>query len=340
MKESLIKVGVVGLGYWGPNLVRNFGNIENCHLVAICDSEPKKLMPFQKEHIRLDLLQDFGDLLKKVDAVAIATPLPSHYELAKRALQEGKHVLVEKPFTKTIEQADELVKLARQSDLRLAVDFTFVHSPAVRLIKKMVETNEIGKMLYHESNRFSYGLQMNEATDVLSDLAVHDIAITNYLYNDPPTEVVSEGTKLPGRDGHVLAHVSLFYPNNFHAHFDVGWILPVKVRLSYLVGDMKMLIYDDQDSVEKIRVFDWDPRSQLDEARKYRARWDSRVGAMYSPNVPIEEALRLVCTDFINAIIDKRKPLTGGEEGLNVVKVLSAATESLNSGGRRIQICP
>jgi predicted dehydrogenase len=323
----MIGVGIVGCGYWGPNLARNFGALEACELRALCDVDAERVARVARHHPSARVHHDFGELLRDpgVDAVAICTPVHTHFPLASEALQAGKHVLVEKPLTHSVETAELLVELARRQGRVLQVDHTFVYSPAVQKLRRYVESGELGDLLYIDSVRINLGLFQPDV-NVLWDLATHDLSIIGYLVERPPLWVSAIGAVHFGTL-ESQAYVTLMLEGSLLVHLHVNWLAPVKLRSTVIGGTRRMIVYDDLEPSEKIRVY---PGSRA------RALVDYRLGDVLVPHIEKGEPLEAVCRGFVGAIQGSAPPLTDGWAGLGVVRILEAAQQSMRKGGERI----
>lgn len=337
-KESALRIGIVGLGYWGPNLLRNLAEVDNGDLVAACDVDERRFGRLEKRYRGVLFTTSLSELLSMVDALVVATPVETHFPIAKKALAEGKHVLLEKPMTAKLEEAIELVNLSEQKRVTLMVDHVFVYHPAVRTIKEILDRGELGKLSYFDSLRQNWGARQVDV-NAIWDLAIHDVAILSYLFARRPESVIAVGNRAGRRRDEDRASLHLFYPEtDFVADISVSNISPVKVRTIKIGGEKRLLVYDDVQVGERIKIYEHVVDEELDEKGRFAVRWNYRVGPMYSPNVPIEEALLNVCRHFVTCILENRRPLTGGEQGLEVVGILQKACESLKSGGERIRI--
>ncbi|MFN8558309.1 MAG: Gfo/Idh/MocA family oxidoreductase [Dehalococcoidia bacterium] len=328
-------VAVVGCGYWGPNLIRNFFDTPGCRVASVCDMSAPRLEAVRKRHPSVQVTTRFDEVLADptVDAVAIATPVHTHADLAKRALLAGKHVLVEKPMTTTSAEAEQLVEIADRRGLVLMVDHTFVYTGAIRRIKQMVDSGEIGRLYYYDSVRVNLGLVQHDVS-VIWDLAAHDFSIMDYVLGARPRAVSAVGaTHLPGGLADV-AYLTVHFDGNLIAHFHVNWLSPVKVRQVLIGGDRRMVLYDDIQATEKIKVYDrgvhWN--DDPNEARR-EALVAYRSGDMYAPVLDQTEALRTECAHFVDSILTGATPATDGVAGLRVVKLLEAAERSLARQG-------
>ena len=335
--SDVLRVGVVGYGYWGPNVVRNFQNQEHSRVSMVCDRRPEALEKAARAHPEIDIVDDLTSVIRSphIDVVAVVTPVWTHFELAKAALNNGKHVFVEKPFTLNSSQAEELIEIANRKHLKIMVDHTFLFTGAVRKIKQLVDTRELGDLYYYDTMRVNLGLFQHDV-NVVWDLAPHDLAIMDYLLATPAEAVVATGQK------HVngvedMAFITVFYPGKLIAHVNVNWLSPVKVRSTLLGGDKKMLIWNDLESDEKIRVYDRGVNLTTREG-VYDLLVSYRSGDMWAPHVETVEALSLEIAHFNRCILDDRVPINDGEAGLRVVKILEAANTSLANRGTEVRV--
>jgi len=331
-------VAVVGCGYWGPNVVRNFSTIGRSELRFVCDRDPARLEPLRALYPTVRTTTDFAEVLASpdVDAVAICTPVHTHASLAERSLDAGKHTLVEKPLTHSVETAKRLVQKSEELGLVLQVDHTFVYSPAIRAIRDMLDAGELGDLLYLDSVRINLGLIQSDVS-VVWDLAAHDVSIINHLVDIEPVSVAAVGSSHYGNFEN-LAYVTLTYPNSLIAHIHVNWLAPVKLRSTIVGGTKKMIVYDDLSPSDKIRVYDRGVSVNGGAPDRQQALVDYRLGSMTAPYVKKAEPLRSVCEDFIDAIENRRTPLSDGRAGLNVVRVLAAAEDSLRKKGQPVSL--
>ncbi len=334
----MISVAIVGHGYWGKNLARNFFNTADCKLHSIVDSEFNKLNILQKVYPSVQLTSQYHDVLNNhaIDAVVIATPVFSHYELAKLALEAGKHVMVEKPMTSTVKEAEELIALAQQKKRILMPDHTFLYTGAVRKMKHLIQSQEIGTINYYDSTRINLGLFQPDV-NVVWDLAPHDISILYHLIAERPTSVSANGISHLNNGIENVAFVTLHFQSNMIAHFSCSWSSPVKIRQILVGGDKKMIVYDDNQVTEKIKVYDTGYSAKTDE-EKQRILIDYRVGDIYVPKLETKEALAGIAADFINAIQTGAEPVSNWKSGLDVVKVLEAAQKSIKENGKEVRI--
>ncbi len=335
----MIKIGVIGYGYWGPNLVRNFAETPEISVTNVADLDIKKLEIVQKRYPGIKTTRRFQDLLenKDIDAIAVATPVSTHFELGMAALKAGKHLWLEKPMAETSEQARKLVEEAEKRKLILIVDHTFIYTGAVRRMGDMVKTGEIGEILYYDSTRINLGLFQRDV-NVISDLAVHDFTILDYLLGEQPIAVSAVGTNhFPGTPEN-LAYLTLFYDSGMIAHINVSWLAPVKVRQILIGGSKKMIIYDDVEPSEKIKVYDKGISFTDKPELIHEMRVGYRTGDMWAPKLDFTEALRIEGEHFVDCIKNNKQPLTSGSLGLRVVKLIEAATRSMNERGRCVEL--
>ena len=336
----MVNIAVIGAGYWGPNLVRNFTTTQGAKLLAVCDLNAARLAKVCSGYPAVEQHTDYAALLARADlhAVAIATPVSSHYPLAKQALEAGKHVLVEKPMTATVAQAEELVALAKARGLVLMVDHTFAYTPAVRRIRDMVRSGELGEALYYDSVRINLGLFQHDV-NVLWDLAVHDLAIMDFALGQMPTAVSATGMAHFDGQHEDVAYMTCYFESKLIAHLHLNWLSPLKIRRTIIGGAKKMLVYDDLEPSEKIKVYDRGASViEMPSEQLHRVQVDYRMGDMNAPHLPPSEALSLEARHFIDCITTGATPETDGEAGLRVVRILEAANESLRQRGVPVAI--
>ena len=335
----MIRIGVIGYGYWGPNLVRNFAELGRAELAAVADLDPKKLELVSKRFPAVKITTDFQELLRDptIDAIAIATPVNTHFELGMAALKAGKHLWLEKPMTETSLQARQLVEAADKRKLVLHVDHTFIYTGAVKKMKELVSSGELGKVLYYDSTRVNLGLFQRDVS-VISDLAVHDFSILDYLLGEQPNAVSAGGINhFPGTPEN-LAYITMFYDSGAIAHVNCSWLAPVKVRTVLVGGTKKMFVYDDLQPSEKLKIYDKGVSFTDDPAKIYQMRVGYRTGDMWAPKLDEGEALRAAAIDFIDAIEAKKQTLTDGRLGLRVIEIIEAATSSMKARGETIHL--
>jgi predicted dehydrogenase len=333
----MINIGVIGYGYWGPNLVRNFAEAPGSQVVSVSDLSSERLALAKRRFPAIETTTDYRDLLAdaNVDAIAVATPVSSHFELAMSALQAGKHVLVEKPLVATSEQAARLVDEADRRNRVLMVDHTFVYTGAVRKMRQLVTENGLGELYYYDSVRVNLGLFQHDV-NVIWDLAVHDLSIMDYILPQKPCAVSATGMQhVPGQPENI-AYLTLFFDSELIAHIHVNWLAPVKVRRTLVGGGQKMIVYDDLEPSEKIKVYDKGITVNGNSEKRYKMLIDYRAGDMWAPRLDITEALLTEAMHFTDCINNGETPLTDGEAGMRVVQVLEAATQSVVERGQPI----
>ena len=338
----MINVGVIGYGYWGPNMVRNFMEAEGSVVKAVSDMRPDRLKLAKTRYPTIKTMAETGGIFTdpKIDAVIVATPVRTHFDLAMQALKSGKHVLVEKPLTETFEQGERLLEEAQKRSLLVMVDHTFVYSGAVRKIKELIDSNILGDIYYYDSVRVNLGLFQHDV-NVIWDLAVHDLSILEYIYPGKPVAVSATGMSHVLGSPEDVAYLTLFYDNQMISHIHVNWLSPVKVRRTLVGGSQKMVVFDDLDPSEKIKIYDKGisvNRTPEGIDQVYKLLIDYRSGDMWAPRVDQGEALRLEAKHFIECIKDGVKPVTGVEVGVRVVRILEAASESMRNRGQPIQL--
>jgi predicted dehydrogenase len=341
--SETIGVGVIGYGYWGPNLVRNFAETPGSRVVAVSDLNGQRLAEVGARYPSVKTTTDFRELLAhtEIDAVVIATPVRTHFDLAMQALRAGKHVLVEKPMAESSEQARLMIETAERLQRVLMVDHTFIYTGAVRKIKELVAAERLGQLYYYDSVRVNLGLVQHDV-DVLWDLAVHDLSIMDHVLAQEPYAVAATGAAhIPGKPVNT-AYLTCFFPDNLLAHFHVNWLAPVKIRRTLIGGDRQMIVYDDLDPSEKIKVYDKgitvNGNGNSDQAHQLLIGY--RTGDMWAPQLPLTEGLRVEATHFLDCIRNNQKPLSDGLAGLRVLRILEAASDSLKHGGRPVELTP
>lgn len=333
----MINIGIIGYGYWGPNIVRNFNSLEDFRVLSVCDGSPAAIKRASKAYPQITVTRDADDILTspEIDAVAVITPVSTHYELAKKALKNGKHVFVEKPFTASVAQAEELIELAEKMKLTIMVDHTFIFTGAVKKIKQLIDEKALGELYYFDSVRINLGLFQHDV-NVIWDLATHDFAVMDYLLAEKPFAVAATG-KAHVNEFEDTAYVTVHMNNNLIAHFNVNWLSPVKVRTTLIGGEKKMLAWNDLEADEKIKIYDRGVEVRSMEA-KYKRLVEYRTGDMYSPRVEQIEALRVETAYFARCIMANETPINDGQAGLRVVKMLEACDLSIRKNGRAVTI--
>jgi len=335
----MIGIGVIGYGYWGPNLVRNFAECQGAAVRMVCDLRPAQLEKVQRRYPGVRVTTNPADVWNdpEVDAVVVATPVDKHFELAMASLRAGKHVLVEKPITSTSEQASRLIDEAAARRLVLMVDHTFVYTGAVRKMRELLETGELGDIYYYDSTRVNLGLFQHDV-NVLWDLAVHDLSIMDFVLGQQPIAVSATGfAHVQGRPENI-AYMTMFFANSLIAHVNVNWLSPVKVRRTLLGGSRRMVVFDDLEASEKIKVYDRGISLNPSPENVYQMLIGYRAGDMWAPQIAVSEALTVEASHFVACIRDGAQPITGGEAGLHVVRRLEAATESMAKQGQLVTI--
>ena len=331
----MIRVGVIGYGYWGPNIVRNLQAIEGCQLQVVCDKSPESLQRARKAYPSLRFTADASEVLNAadIDMVAVITPVWTHYELAKSALLNGKHVFVEKPFTSNSQQAEELIELAERKHLKIMVDHTFLFTSAVQKIRQLVDDGTLGDLYYYDSLRVNLGLFQHDV-NVIWDLAPHDLSIMDYLIQERPEAVIATGEKHLNSHEDV-AFITVYFPRNVIAHVNVNWLSPVKIRTTLIGGEKKMLVWNDLEADEKIKIYDKgvsiNSRTGL-----HQLLVSYRSGDMCSPQLPQKEALKVELAYFQDCILNNKTPLNDGVAGLRIVQMLEAADKSVKRRGEAV----
>jgi predicted dehydrogenase len=335
--KKALSVGVIGYGYWGPNIVRNFHTQDDSQVSMVCDPRPEALSKAVKAYPDMAVTTDVQQILRSpnIDIVAVVTPVWTHFELAKAALENGKHVFVEKPFTATAAQAEELIEIAERKNLQIMVDHTFLFTGAVRKIKQLIDAGELGDLYYYDTTRVNLGLFQHDV-NVIWDLAPHDLSIMDYLLPERAEGMVATGQRhINGVED--IAFLTLYFSSKLIAHVNVNWLSPVKVRTTMVGGDKKMLMWNDLENDEKIKVYDRGVNINSREG-VYDLLVSYRSGDMWAPQVEATEALKLELGYFNECILKQEKPINDGHAGLRIVKMLQAADESLRNRGSQVRI--
>jgi len=336
-KNNIIKFGVIGYGYWGPNIVRNLDQLDGSKVVAVSDKSERSLKRAAKAFPHVSVLENANEVISSpdIDAVAVVTPVWTHYELTKKALENGKHVFVEKPFTSNSAQAEELINLAARKNLRLMVDHTFLFTGAVKKIAQLVDEGALGKIYYYDSTRVNLGLFQHDV-NVVWDLAPHDLSIIDYLIKEAPEAISATGqTHLNGHED--VAFITLYFPDKIIAHINVNWLSPVKVRTTLIGGEKRMLVWNDLEADEKLKIYDKGVDVKNQEGL-YNLLVSYRSGDMWSPQVNRVEALTDELTYFNDCVLHSKTPHNDGAAGLRVVKMLEASTESIRNRGSLVYL--
>ena len=337
LSDSTVKFGVIGYGYWGPNVVRNLDQLDGVTVVAVCDKSSAARKRLNKSHPQLNVTSEPAELMSSnnIDVIAVVTPVWTHYELAKTALEHGKHIFVEKPFTSNVAQAEELIELAARKNLKIMVDHTFLFTGAVRKIKQLLDEGALGRLLYYDSTRVNLGLFQHDV-NVIWDLAPHDLSIMNHLIQEEPEAIVATGqTHLNGHED--VAFMTVYFPNKIIAHLNVNWLSPVKVRTTLIGGEKKMLMWNDLEADEKIKLYDKGVNITSQEG-VYNLLVNYRSGDMWAPKIEQGEALHRELTYFVDCIRSDKTPINDGHAGLRVVRMLEAANESLRHRGTLVRL--
>jgi predicted dehydrogenase len=339
LRSSTVGVAVIGYGYWGPNLVRNFANTDGARVISVSDLDPEKLALVRRRHSDVAVTTDFRDLLNdtRIDAIAIATPVHTHYELALAALRAGKHVLIEKPFARTSEEAQHLIEEAAHRNLVLLVDHTFLYTPAVQKIRELIAGGILGDIYYYNGTRSSLGLFQNDI-NVIWDLAVHDISIIQYIFDEDPVAVSATAANHVPDSPENMAHITLFFRSSCFAQIGVNWLSPVKVRQTFIGGSRKMIVYDDLEPTEKVKVYDKGITVNGSADRAHQLRIGYRAGDMWAPHLSATEALRTETEHFIDCVRRGTRPISSGLTGLHVVEILEATSRSIAARGNPFAI--
>lgn len=334
----MIKIGLIGYGYWGPNLLRNFSSLKQATIKTVSDTREERLDAAKSLYSSLVTKNNPEDIFndKEIQGVVIATPVFGHFDLAKKALNAGKHVLLEKPMTASVAEATELIRLAQKHNKILMVDHTFLYTEAVKKIKDLVSSGDVGKINYYDSTRINLGLFQPDV-NVVWDLAPHDISILYHLIDERPVSVSATGISHLKNGMENIAYVTLNFQSNILAHFSCSWSSPVKIRKILVGAEKKMILFDDLETSEKVKIYDTGYSAKNDE-EKQRILVDYRVGDIYVPKIEAKEALAGMANDFINSIINNTEPLSNWKSGLDVVKVLEAAQISVKQNGKEVII--
>lgn len=334
----MLRIGVIGYGYWGPNIVRNFHQADGAEVVAVCDLSSDLLRRAHKAYPHLRLSQDIQDIITApdIDVVAVITPVSTHYELAKAALLNGKHVFIEKPFTASAAQGEELIEIAEKRGLTIMVDHTFLFTGAVRKIHELIRNGSLGKPLYYDSTRVNLGLFQNDV-NVIWDLGPHDFSIMDYLVDEKPVAISALGKAHFGSSYEDMAFVTVCFDNDMIAHFNFNWLSPVKIRRTLIGCQHKMLVWNDLIMDEKIRLYDKGVDVQSQEGM-FQLLVQYRTGDMSAPRVDNTEALALETQYFVDCVTRQHTPINDGHAGLRIVRMLEATSESIRQNGRMISL--
>jgi predicted dehydrogenase len=335
----VLKVGVIGYGYWGPNLARALFEVGTARIASISDRRPEALARAAVRHPDAQLTEDYRDILgdPTIDAVAIATPVHSHFELALAALRAGKHVWLEKPMCQTSIEARRLIDEAEKQKLVLLIDHTFIYTPAVRKIRELIAAEELGDLYYYDSIRVNLGLFQHDV-NVVWDLAVHDFSILEHLVKERPVAVSANGASHMRGTPESMAYITLFFDSGMIAHLNVNWLAPVKVRQTLIGGSRKMIVFDDLEASEKIKIYDKGVKVNQSPEQIYQALIEYRTGDMWAPHLPAKEALQTEAQHFVDCIENGATPITDGSMGLRVVELMEAASQSMRQRGHPAEL--
>jgi len=335
--SDVVRFGMIGYGYWGPKVLRNLEHLPKAEVLTLCDLNVAARKRAHKDYPQIEIVSDPSELMTspEIDAIAVVTPVWTHYELAKAALENGKHVFVEKPFTSNTAQAEELIELAEKKNLKIMVDHTFLFTPAVRKIRELLEQNTLGKLYYYDSMRVNLGLFQHDV-NVIWDLAPHDLSIMDHLIGKSPEAIVATGqSHLNGLED--VAFITLYFPDKLIAHVNVNWMSPVKIRTTLIGGEKKMLVWNDQAADEEIKVYDKGVTVTSPEG-VYNLLVNYRSGDMWAPRLERAEALSRELGYFVECVLNDETPMNDGKAGLRVVKMLEASNESIRQKGALVYL--
>jgi predicted dehydrogenase len=332
-----MNIAIIGHGYWGPNLVRNFWNTKNCNVLYVTDLKQKNLKSLKRIYPDVVTDKSFEEILQipSVDAVVIATPASTHYSLSRKVLEHNKHVLIEKPMTTSVKNAQKLIELSKKKKKVLMVDHTYLYTGAIQKIKQIIDKNTIGEIQYIDSTRINLGLFQSDV-NVLWDLAVHDVSICSYLLNKKPISVQAIGQTHTKTKLEDIAYLTLHFKSNKIAHFNCSWISPVKIRHMLIGGNKKMIVFNDLESTEKIKVYDTSFREKKNSGNGNNILADYRVGDIYVPKISTREGLSVMAEDFMNAVTRNKEPISNKNLSLDVVRILEAAEQSIKNNGKEV----
>lgn len=335
----MIRIAVIGFGYWGPNLVRNFARLPQVSVSWVCDLNPKVLTDLPRLYPTIHTTEKTSDIFEdpKTNAVVIATPPSTHFSLAKQALDKGKHVLVEKPLAQTSKEASTLVALAKRANKALMVDHTYIYTPAISLLRRIIRSGALGQIIVVDSVRTNLGLFQKDS-NVMADLAVHDFSIMDYVFGQTPISITATGLSDASLGQETIAYVSARYGKSLLLHTHVSWLSPIKIRRMMFVGTKKMLLYDDIEPSEKIKIYDKSVSVNRDPKDVYALRVGYRSGDVSIPHIGVEEGLWGMVREFARAIRTSKPATTDGTQGYRVVRCIEAATKSLRNGGKSITL--
>jgi predicted dehydrogenase len=335
--SDVVRFGMIGYGYWGPKVLRNLEHLPKAEVLTLCDLNVAARKRAHKDYPQIEIVSDPNEVLTspEIDAIAVVTPVWTHYELAKAALENGKHVFVEKPFTSNTAQAEELIELADKKNLKIMVDHTFLFTPAVRKIHELLNENALGKLFYYDSMRVNLGLFQHDI-NVIWDLAPHDLSIMDHLIGKRPEAIVATGqSHLNGLED--VAFITLYFPDKLIAHVNVNWLSPVKIRTTLIGGEKKMLVWNDQAADEEVKVYDKGVTVTSPEG-VYNLLVNYRSGDMWAPRLERAEALSHELSYFVECVLKDQTPINDGKAGLRVVQMLEASSESIRQKGALVYL--
>ena len=335
----MVNIAVVGCGYWGPNLIRNFSSISECKMKKVCDTDVERLAYIKRLYSEVETVSEFEQVVgaPEIDAVVVATPVRFHFEMAMKSLQAGKHTFIEKPMASSVAECKELIEIAEKKNLILMVGHTFVYSTPVRKIKEIVDSGELGRIQYISARRLNLGL-LQKDINVAWDLAPHDISIILYIMNETPVSVNCQGKAHVNPDIEDVTSMTLNFARDGLATIQSSWLDPNKVREITFVGNKKMLVYNDVEPIEKIKIYDKrvDIPSHYDTFAEFQYAY--HYGDMYSPYLKLVEPLKVECQHFLDCIRTGRKAQSSGIEGIRIIQILEAASHSLQNGGAEVKL--
>lgn len=334
----MLTIGIIGYGYWGPNIVRNFSAIEGVKVVAISDKRPDALARARKAYPHIRMSADHKDITAAgdIDIVAIVTPVSTHFTLAREALKNGKHIFVEKPFTSKASDAEALIALARKRGLKIAVDHTFLFTGAVKKIKRLLDKRQLGELYYYDSTRVNLGLFQHDV-NVIWDLAPHDLSVMDHVIKERPVAISATGVDHFGRNLENIAYITVYFKSNLIAHFNLNWLSPMKIRMTLIGGKKKMLVWNDMETDEKIKIYDKGVKVSSAES-VYNLLVEYRSGDMWAPRIDHTEALKTELQYFVDCILCNKEPVNDGNAGLRIVRMLEAADASIKMKGKYIKL--
>ena len=334
----MVTLGIIGMGYWGPNILRNFIFFKDSSVKTVCDKNQERLDFVKKLYPSLEVTTDVEILFQdeEIDAVIIVTASRDHYILAKRALEAKKHIFVEKPFVSSVAEAEELIELGDKRNVKIMVDHTFLFTGAVRKIKELIDDGVLGNLYYYDSTRVNLGLFQHDI-NVIWDLAPHDLSIMDYVIQEKPVAITATGIEHFGRGLEDVAYITVFFEKDIIAHFNINWLSPVKIRMTLIGGEKKMLVWNDLESDEKVKIYDRGVNIE-DKEGIYELLVSYRSGDIMIPTVEKTEALKLEAEYFIDCIVNNKTPINDGNAGLRVVKILEASDLSIKNNGKMIKL--